>query len=104
MFDFLYDWSSQRDYRGCAFINAFGELGSVSPGVAEMALQHKAGFQQALTKLAEEAGATDPEQLADYLILLSEGAITRAAISGSPDPARRATEAAGLILDACLPS
>ena len=104
VFDFLYTWSSQRDYRGCAFINAFGELGSVSPRVAEMALLHKEGFRQALIKLAAEANATDPDRLADHLILLSEGAITRAAISGSPDPAIRAREAAGLLLDATLPS
>ncbi|GAA0588733.1 TetR/AcrR family transcriptional regulator [Kribbella sandramycini] len=103
VFDFLYSWSNQRDYRGCAFINAFGELGTVSPRVAEMALQHKEGFRQALIQLGTAAGATDAERLADHLILLSEGAITRSAISGSPDPALRAREAATLILDASLP-
>ena len=100
VFDFLYDWSSQRDYRGCAFINAFGELGAVSPRVAEMASRHKEGFRQALTELAQKAGADDADRLADHLILLSEGAITRAAISGSADPALRAREAATMILDA----
>jgi AcrR family transcriptional regulator len=103
VFDFLYDWSGQRDYRGCAFINAFGELGSVSPRVAEMALQHKEGFRQVLTQLAKAAGAEDPDRLADHLILLSEGAITRSAISGGSDPAVRAREAATMILDASLP-
>ncbi|MFF0345353.1 TetR/AcrR family transcriptional regulator [Kribbella sp. NPDC004875] len=102
VFDFLYSWSSQRDYRGCAFINAFGELGAVSPRVAEMASRHKEGFRQVLSRLAREAGAEDPDRLADHLILLSEGAITRAAISGSADPALRAREAATLILDASL--
>ncbi|GAB3928716.1 TetR/AcrR family transcriptional regulator [Kribbella albertanoniae] len=102
VFDFLYDWSQQRDYRGCAFINAFGELGSVSPRVAELALQHKEGFRQALIGLAKAAGAEDPDRLADHLILLSEGAITRSAISGGSDPALRAREAASLILDASL--
>ncbi|MGW6195182.1 TetR/AcrR family transcriptional regulator [Kribbella sp. NPDC055110] len=104
VFDFLYAWSSQRDYRGCAFINAFGELGAVSPRVAEMALRHKEGFRQALTQLAREAGSDDPDRLADHLILLSEGAITRAAISGSADPALSAREAATMILDASLKS
>ena len=77
MFDFLDDWFRQRDYRGCAFINSFGELGTVSPRVAELALEHKEGFRQALTQLSTAAGAPDPERLADHLILLSEGAITR---------------------------
>jgi AcrR family transcriptional regulator len=104
VFDFLHDWFRQRDYRGCAFINSFGELGTVSPRVAELALQHKEGFRQALTELSKAAGAADPDRLADHLILLSEGAITRSAISGSPDPALRAREAAVLLLDATLPS
>jgi AcrR family transcriptional regulator len=104
VFEFLHDWFRQRDYRGCAFINSFGELGTVSPRVAELALQHKEGFRQALIQLSTEAGAADPERLADHLILLSEGAITRSAISGSADPALRAREAAVLLLDASLPS
>ncbi|TWD82989.1 TetR family transcriptional regulator [Kribbella amoyensis] len=104
VFDFLYSWFTQRDFRGCAFINSFGELGAVSPRVAELAQEHKAGFRRALTELAEAAGARDPEQLSDHLILLSEGAITTSAISGSPEPAKRAREAAELLMDASLPS
>lgn len=102
-FDFLNDWFQQPDYRGCAFINSFGELGTVSPRVAELAAKHKADFQRRLTELAEDAGAADAARLAEYLILLSEGAITRSSISRSADPAKRAREAATLLLDALLP-
>ncbi|GAA1662003.1 TetR/AcrR family transcriptional regulator [Kribbella alba] len=104
VFEFLHTWFLQRDYRGCAFINSFGELGTVSPRVAELAMQHKEGFRQALGELAAAAGAPDPDRLADHLILLSEGAITRSAISGTADPATRAREAAVLLLDASLPA
>lgn len=104
VFDFLHEWFRQRDYRGCAFINSFGELGTVSPRVAELAMAHKEGFRTALRDLAGAAGAPDPERLADHLILLSEGAITRSAISGSAEPAKRAREAAVLLLDATLPT
>lgn len=102
IFDFLHAWFQQRDYRGCAFINSFGELGAISPKVAELAHDHKAEFRSVLSGLAESAGATDPDRLADHLILLAEGAITTAAIAGSPLPAVRAKEAAGLLLDATL--
>ncbi|HEY0474516.1 MAG TPA: TetR/AcrR family transcriptional regulator [Kribbella sp.] len=102
VFEFLHTWFLQRDYRGCAFINSFGELGAISPRVAELAMDHKEGFRSALGELAAAAGARDPEQLADHLILLSEGAITRSAISGTADPATRAREAAVLLLDASL--
>ncbi|TDO44645.1 TetR family transcriptional regulator [Kribbella sp. VKM Ac-2527] len=104
VFDFLSAWFTQRDFRGCAFINSFGELGAISPRVAELAKQHKAGFRQALTDLAQTAGAADPDQLADHLILLSEGAITTSAISGSPKPAERAREAAVLLMRVSLPT
>ena len=36
IFDFLGDWFRDDDFRGCGFINAFGELGGVSPAVAGM--------------------------------------------------------------------
>jgi AcrR family transcriptional regulator len=103
VFDFLYTWFQQHDYRGCSFINSFGELGAISPRVAEQAREHKAAFRQYLRDLATAAGAPDPGRLADHLILLSEGAITTSAISGMPDPAHRAKEAAELLLDATLP-
>jgi AcrR family transcriptional regulator len=102
VFDFLRDWSSQPDYRGCAFIRTFNELRATSPHIAEMATHHKDGFRAELVELAREAGADAPEQLADQLILLSEGAITRCAMAGSSAPATRAREAAAAILDATL--
>jgi AcrR family transcriptional regulator len=103
VFEFLHTWFSQKDFRGCAFINSFGELGAISPRVAELAQQHKEGFRQALKDLAEAAGAPDPQQLSDHLILLSEGAITTSAISGSAQPAARAREAAVLLMRVSLP-
>lgn len=34
VFDWLYTWFSDPDFRGCAFINSFGELGATSQGSA----------------------------------------------------------------------
>ena len=34
LFSALKDWFGTADFRGCAFINVFGELGAVSPPVA----------------------------------------------------------------------
>jgi len=103
VFDALHGWFLERNYRGCSFINSFGELGAVSPRVAELAHDHKAGFRQFLLELATTAGAPDPGRLADHLNLLAEGAITTAAISGSAEPALRGREGAELLLDAALP-
>src|SRR5687768_3528330 len=33
VFDFLYDWFTEPDFRGCPFINAYGEMSAVSEPV-----------------------------------------------------------------------
>ncbi|GHG52442.1 TetR family transcriptional regulator [Streptomyces griseocarneus] len=98
VFDWLGTWFAEPGFRGCAFVNSFGELGSSSPGVAAAARAHKDAFRRYLAGLAAGAGA--PAHLADQLLLLAEGAITTAALSGTAAPARQAREAAGVLLDA----
>jgi len=95
VFDWLHTWFSEPDFRGCAWVNCFGELGS--PAVTRLARDHKAGFRRDLRVLVRAAGR--PASLADHLLLLAEGAITTAAISGSPLPARQAKTAARLLLN-----
>ena len=102
IFDFLSGWFAEDDFRGCAFINSFGELGASAPLVADAARAHKTGFQRYVAQLAADAGA--PPQLAPQLALLAEGAQTTAAISGSPDAATDARAAAATLLDAALRS
>lgn len=96
IFDFLADWFRQDDFRGCAFINSFGELGALSPRVADAAREQKASFQRYVAGLVHAAGA--PDALAPQLAILAEGAQTTAAISGSPDAARQARAAAQILV------
>ncbi|GAA2340591.1 TetR/AcrR family transcriptional regulator [Streptomyces cuspidosporus] len=98
VFDWLYEWFGEPDYRGCAFINSYGELGATTPEVAAAARAHKEAFQRYLAGLVEAAGL--PAALAPQLALLAEGAITTAAISGTPEPARQARAAARVLMDA----
>ncbi|MDH6180262.1 AcrR family transcriptional regulator [Microbacteriaceae bacterium SG_E_30_P1] len=100
IYDFLAGWFVQDDFRGCAFINSFGELGSTAPGVAEAARSHKASFESYVVSLAEEAGA-GPD-LAPQLVLLAEGAQTTASILRRPDVASHARAAAEVLIDAAL--
>ncbi|MFI1363399.1 TetR/AcrR family transcriptional regulator [Streptomyces griseochromogenes] len=96
VFDWLHGWFSEPDYRGCAFINSFGELGTVSPQVAEQARHHKQAFHSYLTQLVEASGR--PAALAGHLALLAEGAIVTAALFATPEPARQARDAAHHLL------
>ena len=102
IYDFLNEWFRQDDFRGCAFINSFGELGAVSPNVATVARDQKVTFQRYVANLVDEAGA--PASLAPQLAILAEGAQTTAAISGTPDAAAHARAAAVVLIDAALSS
>jgi AcrR family transcriptional regulator len=98
VFDWHYLWFSEPDFRGCAFVNSFAELGATHPAVAEAARAHKEAFQRYLSDLV--TAADGPPDLAEQLALLAEGATTMAAISGSPEPAHRARDAARVLLSA----
>jgi AcrR family transcriptional regulator len=98
MYDYLTEWFDSDSFRGCGFINAFGELGAVSPAVADAAREHKASFQGYVGELVRDAGY-EPE-LAAQLAILAEGAQTTAAISGTSEAALHARRAAEVLIDA----
>jgi AcrR family transcriptional regulator len=102
MYDFLESWFGDATFRGCGFINAFGELGATSPAVAEIAREHKDSFQRYVAGLTEQVvGDGDrAEELAAQLAILAEGAQTTAAIAGTPEPAVHARRAAVVLVDA----
>jgi AcrR family transcriptional regulator len=96
VFDWLHLWFSEPGYRGCAWVNSYGELGATSDDVANEARRHKQAFKLYLDALV--ADAHKDAALADYFLLLAEGAMTTAAIAGSPEPARQGKAAAQLLL------
>lgn len=100
VFDFLASWFTSEGFRGCAFINSFGELGGMSGRISTIVRSQKKEFQDYLGRVADSCGA--PETLAPQLAILAEGALTTAAIAGSPEPADQARAAAGTLIDAAL--
>jgi len=102
-FSFLAEWFTQPGFRGCAFINAAGELGGVSGGVTAIARNHKRELRRYLAGLAADAGAADPSGLAAQLLLLVDGAIVAAATEAAAEPAARAREAARCLLGPAAP-
>ncbi|MGF1424983.1 TetR/AcrR family transcriptional regulator [Kitasatospora sp. LaBMicrA B282] len=96
VFDWLARWFAEPGFRGCAFVNSYGELGATAPRVAEAARRHKEAFHAYLADLARAAGA--PAGTATHLALLAEGAITTAALCDTPAPAAQAREAARVLL------
>jgi AcrR family transcriptional regulator len=96
VFDFLEHWFAQPGFRGCAWINAHGELGAVTPVVAEEARAHKTHFKTTLAELVRQAGA--PQSFADDLYLVAEGAMVTAGIFGTPTAATQARSTAQRLL------
>lgn len=98
VYDMLAHWFDQDDFRGCVFINTFGELGASAPRIADLVREHKAQFQARLVTLTAEAGG--PASLAFQLAILAEGAQTTAAIAGTSEAAGHARAAAATLIDA----
>ncbi|NYG98536.1 TetR/AcrR family transcriptional regulator [Schumannella luteola] len=99
-YDYLAVWFDDDDFRGCGFINTFGELGAASPAVAAAAREHKASFQAYMASLVDAAGGS--ADLAAQLAILAEGAQTTAAIAGTGEAAGQARRAAATLIDAAL--
>lgn len=99
-FSFLQEWFDAPDFRGCAFINAFGELGGQSSAVTAITRQHKRRLRRYLAGLAAEAGAASPAELANQLLMLMDGAIVAAAAGVSTRAAADARAAARRLLEA----
>ena len=98
VFDWLELWFGEDGFRGCAWINSYGELGASSDRVAAQVRAHKGAFREYLAGLVADAGL--PGALAGQLFLLAEGAMVTAGITQSTEPAREAREAARLLLRA----
>jgi AcrR family transcriptional regulator len=100
VFGFLAEWFAMPDFRGCAFINAFGELGTKSETITRITRNHKRRLRHYLAGLAAAAGAAAPHVLADQLLLLIDGAIVSAATGANPRAAAHAKAAARVLLAA----
>lgn len=76
--------------RGCAFLNAAGELPSTHPGQV-VVREHKRRVLDRIEELvAEEPDVEDAAAVAEHVFLLLEGAIAHAGIDGHPGRLARA--------------
>ncbi len=94
VFDALDEWMEEDDFRGCASINAALEIADPDhPAMAEVR-EYKEWMRSYITNLAAEAGAREPEELAEQVLILFEGATVTAAMQTSREPVRRARDVA----------
>jgi AcrR family transcriptional regulator len=98
VFDALGDWFAEPDFSGCAFINVAGEL-HANPAARAIAREHKQSLRALLQRTVRAAAVTDPDTLADRLMLLVEGAVVTAYVEGDELAAVRARSAATVLMD-----
>ncbi|MER6261527.1 TetR/AcrR family transcriptional regulator [Streptomyces sp900105245] len=94
VFDWLAGWFAEPGFRGCAWINAFGELGSSSEPVLAEVRSHKQAFHDQLAAWVRATGVP----VAEPVFLLAEGAVVTAGLSGDPSPAAHARTAVASLL------
>jgi AcrR family transcriptional regulator len=87
---------------GCPFINVASEYPEADYAGHQVALEHKQSVRARFNQLAQEAGARQPEALANVLLLLMDGAYMAARMFGSSssNPAANVAEAARHLIDA----
>lgn len=98
VFEVLDMWFTNPAFRGCQFINAAHEFPAEHDPVNKVAREHEANNLAWFTDLADQAGAREPEQLAQQIGILINGAISSRLLGDRDDAAALARDAAELLL------
>lgn len=83
VFDAYREWLVEGGLRGCAYVNCAAEFSDREHPAREAVRSHKVGQRDRLAELAAEAGAAEPERLAENLFLLLEGSYVTGALEGN---------------------
>jgi AcrR family transcriptional regulator len=92
---------AQPGFRGCAFVSAFAEapLGGL---IAQASYDYRTWVRALFVDLSEQAGATDPLELARQLQIIFDGGMLAAWMDGDPSIATSSRAAAEALLDAAV--
>jgi AcrR family transcriptional regulator len=93
---------TEPGFRGCAFVGASAEAPKGS-SVEEVTEDARTWVRSLFLDLAKEAGARDPERLAQQLVLLYDGAGISAWMDHEPSAATAARAVATALVDAAIP-
>ena len=103
VFDVAEAWFRQPDFYGCPFINAVGEYSAAASAIRTVCREFKALMKAFIRELCVAADANNPDDLADQLDLLLEGAIVTAQVCDQPQAARTAKIVARQLIELGCP-
>lgn len=98
IFDALEQWFNEDKYRGCAFINASGELGSTKPFIYDISKAHKENLYNKILQILTATNIEHGEKTAKKIMILIEGAIVQSYVTGEKEAATNAKEIAESLL------
>jgi len=90
---------SRKGYRGCPFVNIAAELSDPSHPARHVVALNKRELKRRLSALAEAAGAKTPDELADSLMLLMDGAYVGSQTCGAEGPTLALARTAQVLID-----
>ena len=98
IFDALEERFSEKNFRGCAFINTMVEMADGDHAAHQAAAEHKQKVQRIIRRLLSEAGVKKPGGLPKAFLLLMDGAIVTAVRERKPGSAHAAKKIATSLL------
>lgn len=99
VYDVAEAWFKQKNFFGCMFINAVGEYAEADSPIRQVSVEYKKLMRSYLLGLCVQLDVAQPEELADALALLLEGAIVTAQVSRKAHAARTAKRVARILID-----
>jgi AcrR family transcriptional regulator len=99
VFDFAERWFQQSNFYGCLFINTIGEYSDKGTPIRQICKEYKKLVKGYVRELCEQAGASDPQGLAEELAMLLEGATVTAQVSQNAKTAKIAKRVAKALID-----
>jgi AcrR family transcriptional regulator len=97
VFDALEGWLDRQE-RGCAFVNAYAEVGGTDHPALPLIRSEKAWMRELFTALTDEAGCDDSARCGAQLHLLYEGAVVALTAGADPGAVGHARDAAERLL------
>lgn len=104
IFDVLDHWFNDEQFGGCLFINTAAEFPNPQDPVHQAATRHKQRTRDDVREIAQQGGATDPEEFADRFQVLVEGTLILRQVHCRNDAAMISRPMAQMLIDSYFPA
>lgn len=102
LFDALASWCASSDFNGCVLLNAAAEFKDRDHPVRLVVRRHAERLRDLIRRIVAELGPGDADALTNQLMLLVQGVIEVAAISGCASCTDTAKRAARTLISASV--